>query len=83
MFDRKGPAANPVNYNEWAQTLAASGAFVEVDATKILLPDALSIVKSVPSSATGMRVLFFNCGNIPWDLRLVATQGGARVGFRL
>jgi hypothetical protein len=83
MFDRKGPAANPVHYHEWASTLAMAGCYVEVDATKVLLPDAVSIVKSVPASATGLRILFFNCAHIPWDLRPVAAQGGIRVGFRL
>jgi hypothetical protein len=82
MFEKKIAVSNPNSYHEWLAALAASGAYVEADATKIQASDALAILKAAPATATGLRVMFYNCAHIPWDLRSVAAAGGTRVGFR-
>ena len=75
--------SQPQHYHEWAGALVEAGCVVEIDASKLSVEDAVAIVRRMPQGAPGVRVIFFNCGDIPWDLLQLAGLGGSRVGFRL
>lgn len=74
---------SPQAYHEWAGALVEAGCMVEIDALKIGIESALAIVRMLPPGAPGVRVVFYNCGTIPWDLLQIAGLGGSRVGFRM
>ena len=74
---------SPNTYAEWTLALVEMGAVVSVDASKIDLREALSLVRKLPMNGSGVQLKFYNCGSIPWNLLDVAQLGGSSIEIQM
>ena len=73
----------PATYQEWIRALISLGSVVEVDCLKIDKPDAEAFVGMIPADEASIRIIFYNCGDIPWNLLTVANRGRGRIKFKM